>query len=146
MTHTPTSSPSSSFSSSCFSASSSSISMILYGVPIAIIIMFVAYWVFRRIARRRLENNPRPHNEATEMVSIRNRDPDAIEIMWYFKEVLTPKNRKDEICPICLDHFEVRVTQAPCGHVFHKDCIRQWLLNTKNCPICRSPLTLRVTV
>jgi hypothetical protein len=111
---------------------------VLYRVLCAALFILIAYCFFRRMARRRLEIialSQRP--EATEIVSIAASETHPI---WgYLKEVSTPENRKEECCSICLDPFQNRVTQAPCGHVFHRDCIREWLLNTKKeCPICRA--------
>lgn len=41
-------------------------------------------------------------------------------------------------CSICLEPFTDTVTKTPCGHMFHRECIQQWLLNTKKeCPNCR---------
>lgn len=40
-------------------------------------------------------------------------------------------------CCICLTDMEegVEVRQLPCMHYFHKDCIDQWLLVNKTCPV-----------
>ncbi|KAJ8637335.1 hypothetical protein MRB53_011602 [Persea americana] len=45
-------------------------------------------------------------------------------------------------CNICLDDYShgVKVTQLPCSHDFHRECIERWLNLTKSCPICRSPI------
>lgn len=44
-----------------------------------------------------------------------------------------------EKCTICLSQFEVDndVRRLPCMHLFHKDCVDQWLVTNKLCPICR---------
>ena len=41
-------------------------------------------------------------------------------------------------CAICFDIFKENelLTQLKCNHVFHKECLSQWLLNNNNCPIC----------
>ncbi|RWR77168.1 E3 ubiquitin-protein ligase RING1-like protein [Cinnamomum micranthum f. kanehirae] len=45
-------------------------------------------------------------------------------------------------CNICLDDYShgVKVTQLPCSHDFHRECIERWLNLTNSCPICRSPI------
>lgn len=47
-------------------------------------------------------------------------------------------------CHICLEHFKDRVTvirEAPCGHIFHPQCIDEFLsLNSSLCPICKKNL------
>jgi len=45
-------------------------------------------------------------------------------------------------CSICLDHYEVEDTIAwgkhdECNHVFHEECISEWLQNHDDCPLCR---------
>ncbi|SCV67348.1 BQ2448_5994 [Microbotryum intermedium] len=47
-------------------------------------------------------------------------------------------------CSICLSDFEKgdAVTELPCGHLFHKEEIEPWLLESKRvCPICRASIT-----
>lgn len=50
----------------------------------------------------------------------------------------------DWVCAICLDDSDrqaqgtVRTVQLPCGHRFHRGCIRQWLRRGKPaCPLCQ---------
>ncbi|XP_059285879.1 probable E3 ubiquitin-protein ligase ZFP1 [Lycium ferocissimum] len=45
-----------------------------------------------------------------------------------------------EICPICHVEFEHEQTIGTlrCGHEYHSNCIKQWLLRKKDCPMCRA--------
>ncbi|XP_059139474.1 mucin-2-like isoform X2 [Physella acuta] len=48
-------------------------------------------------------------------------------------------NNHQEKCTICLSEFETGedVRRLPCMHLFHSECVDQWLSTNKNCPICR---------
>jgi hypothetical protein len=41
-------------------------------------------------------------------------------------------------CGICMDSFYdgEMVKKLPCGHIYHKDCLNQWILTKNNCPFC----------
>ncbi|XP_044485566.1 E3 ubiquitin-protein ligase SDIR1-like [Mangifera indica] len=49
---------------------------------------------------------------------------------------------EEEKCSICLEEFEggVELRRLPCSHVFHGDCIGQWLERSQTCPLCRFAL------
>lgn len=42
-------------------------------------------------------------------------------------------------CSICLEELPMglQVTRMPCSHVFHSDCIVEWLKRSGLCPLCR---------
>ena len=46
-------------------------------------------------------------------------------------------------CVICLEDFKngENVINLPCIHLFHKNCIKNWLKNQNSCPICKFKLT-----
>jgi hypothetical protein len=55
----------------------------------------------------------------------------------------TPKDEGDDGCPVCLSGYQDGdgvswSTNTACEHLFHKDCIRAWLLKHYDCPMCRN--------
>ena len=52
--------------------------------------------------------------------------------------------RKDsnEACCVCLEPHEVGSVAArlPCGHLFHEQCVTEWLTRHCSCPVCRFDL------
>ncbi|CAF0815254.1 unnamed protein product [Rotaria sp. Silwood1] len=57
---------------------------------------------------------------------------------------MTPSNLSiNPSCAICLENFNPlsEVKQLPiCHHVFHTNCLTEWLLRHGNCPMCRTTL------
>ncbi|XP_063953191.1 E3 ubiquitin-protein ligase arkadia-C-like isoform X2 [Lytechinus pictus] len=51
-----------------------------------------------------------------------------------------------EKCTICLSFFEdeEEVRRLPCMHLFHEECVDQWLVTNKRCPICRVDIETRM--
>ena len=52
-------------------------------------------------------------------------------------------------CPICLDHLiNTETIWLPCGHLFHWNCIKQWIAKEYEdkkecqCPTCRSDISV----
>ena len=46
---------------------------------------------------------------------------------------------KDEKCSVCLDDIDTRAMVLPCKHVYHKECIKEWLCNhSHKCPVCKN--------
>jgi len=52
------------------------------------------------------------------------------------------KNREFFQCIICMEEFQEKekVKVLPCAHIFHINCIKQWLLKQKSCPFCKSEI------
>ena len=49
---------------------------------------------------------------------------------------------KDEICTICVSEYEVgdQITKTKCNHVFHTNCISEWVKYKTECPVCRKSI------
>lgn len=50
-----------------------------------------------------------------------------------------------EQCSICMEEMTTgsHVTGMPCSHMFHRECIQEWLKRSNTCPICRYRLPTR---
>ncbi|KAL3782182.1 hypothetical protein ACHAW5_004594 [Stephanodiscus triporus] len=49
------------------------------------------------------------------------------------------RNGRDCMCTICLLELEVgdRVADLSCGHMYHAECLGEWILKKKTCPLCQ---------
>jgi len=45
-------------------------------------------------------------------------------------------------CGICMDNFQdgENINKLHCGHLFHKECLNQWIQKNKNCILCGGPI------
>ena len=53
------------------------------------------------------------------------------------------KSNGNSQCIICMEEFEKRekINLLPCQHIFHINCIKQWLLKQKTCPFCKKEIS-----
>lgn len=77
--------------------------------------------------------------------------PAAAAIVDSLQKQIIPRRSTDErddanvpkyeccICMCDMDEGE-EATKMPCGHLFHFDCIKQWLATNNTCPVCREKL------
>lgn len=50
-----------------------------------------------------------------------------------------PMVKGEGLCTICQYDFFTNefAIQLPCGHEYHPECVRQWLIKKKYCPLCK---------
>ncbi|KAG5883429.1 hypothetical protein JTB14_005640 [Gonioctena quinquepunctata] len=47
------------------------------------------------------------------------------------------EGKPTKYCSICLGHLNKKTVEAlECAHIFHQTCIRKWLREKRQCPIC----------
>ena len=80
-----------------------------------------------------------------------NEDDDSINSKGLSEEKINsfPKNKFEDLnkikeikCIICLEEYKEgdEITTIPCFHMFHYNCISNWLKNHDMCPICKTNL------
>ena len=49
------------------------------------------------------------------------------------------KHQTEKTCTICLENFKIgeSITQLPCKHYFHKECLSKWFSLKNICPLCK---------
>ena len=82
-----------------------------------------------------LDNNNN-HVRATDREILNNLPETQIEDVSKLK-------KKKKNCVICLEDFKNhdKAIILPCIHLFHKNCIKNWLKKKNTCPICKFKLT-----
>ena len=56
------------------------------------------------------------------------------------EDITLTETNSSEDCSICLKVPKEKdiIHTLPCKHIFHKDCIVEWLSKINTCPLCRS--------
>ncbi|KAJ3324270.1 hypothetical protein HDV06_000309 [Boothiomyces sp. JEL0866] len=51
-------------------------------------------------------------------------------------------NEEHKECPVCQDDYQIdeELVRLPCKHIFHPNCIINWLKLNGTCPVCRFSL------
>ena len=63
---------------------------------------------------------------------------------YQYKHIQKYDSRKETECAICLEEFkrnDIIKEFYNCKHIFHKDCLKDWLKRSNTCPLCKHDLT-----
>ena len=63
---------------------------------------------------------------------------------YQYKHIQKYESRKETDCAICLEEFKgIDIIKAfyKCEHIFHKNCLKNWLKRSNVCPLCKHDLT-----
>jgi hypothetical protein len=86
-----------------------------------------------------LENRNRPMARLFVQVGV---SAEHLQRLPYgpFRELAAAARCPHDVCTVCQEHYGASetVTQLPCKHFFHKECITMWLKDNKLCPVCMS--------
>jgi hypothetical protein len=54
------------------------------------------------------------------------------------------KDKRKQVCCVCMENFSCNqdVFFLPCKHIFHHDCLSEWIRYKNECPTCRNELDL----
>lgn len=47
-------------------------------------------------------------------------------------------------CSICYSHSPLHI--LPCGHIYHENCINEWIRIKNSCPLCRQKISEGIKV
>ncbi|XP_072174336.1 uncharacterized protein [Diadema setosum] len=97
--------------------------------------------VNRGASRSTIERNTLPHKYKRHQ-----RENDSSQETGEVEGAVKIEDDDMEKCTICLSYFEddEEVRRLPCMHLFHAECVDQWLVTNKRCPICRVDIETRM--
>ena len=62
----------------------------------------------------------------------------------YGRRTTLVQNNDDSQCCVCMEPFQSPcvVLRTDCGHMFHSECLDEWVRHKNSCPLCQSMIPL----
>ena len=91
-------------------------------------------------------NNEEQNNNNNNLSDFDKKKQDLFLEMdeYQYKHIQKYESRKETECAICLEEFKgIDIIKAfyKCEHIFHKNCLKNWLKRSNVCPLCKHDLT-----
>jgi len=111
----------------------------IYRVVLAVMLLALVRFAVAWYSSRSLVWQAEPTPEQTSKVEAADRRTIKALPTVKFSHNLHENNTT---CVVCITDFVEgeRLRQLPCGHLFHKCCVDQWLRRNKKCPLCNSAI------
>lgn len=115
-------------------------------ILVAALFVMAVFSIYVRHCADAPSNSVRPLTSARSRRVARGLDPAVIQTFptLEYSEVKIHKIGKEDLeCAVCLCEFEDTETLRlipKCDHVFHPECIDEWLSSHTTCPVCRANL------
>ncbi|WOH11234.1 hypothetical protein DCAR_0830714 [Daucus carota subsp. sativus] len=116
---------------------------VIYSVPVMFCIILVMFLYLFVQQRASASSPPQPTSTQSSSLSISVRGAflkenikDKLPTIVFDEEL----RARASLCCVCLGEFELKeeLIQVPsCKHIFHGDCIGNWLSSCATCPLCR---------
>ena len=92
------------------------------------------------------QNNDNDNDDNNNLSDFNKKKHDLFLEMdeYQYKHIQKYESRKETECAICLETFKgIDIIKAfyKCEHIFHKDCLKNWLKRSNVCPLCKHDLT-----
>ncbi|CAD8212333.1 unnamed protein product [Paramecium octaurelia] len=60
---------------------------------------------------------------------------------------INPQYNQNTQCVVCMEDLNQKeISITPCGHIFHYQCLKKWLMRILNCPSCRFQITYQQVI
>ena len=112
--------------------------LIIVLIIIFLNIIFYKYGFYKLEDENRNESNDNTSNYIFDKRLIDNKKLIEMNLELKKYNIKELDKKSDEICTICFDKIKENefIIILPCNHIFHSDCIRQWLERTLEEPLC----------
>ncbi|CAD8185479.1 unnamed protein product [Paramecium pentaurelia] len=131
-------------------------SLIIVYVLVSIAIILLLTWIivivirYRKSSRIHDEVNtvshpPNNNNRINQSSLVINIIDQYMPKLKYSEILEFPEFQELEIqetCSVCLQEYQKQTLCrfTPCHHIFHFNCLEQWIIKHENCPLCRTAL------